>query len=181
MIGLLVRNCSFLRAKLHSQQSTMANFPLFQTTEGEWTSGKLWDILGVKIPLLFTQDPASLADFICHFETRPEDVFVVAYPKSGSWIIAVMIFFFKGTAVTCLFRTFVYKHSLDKTAFYFAFFLPNNNNNNKTSNNNKLYLHFALEWIEGFAGRYEISLRVRERVKYFFKTRREISYLQAAM
>ena len=95
MIGLLVRNCSFLRAKLHSQQSTMANFPLFQTTEGEWTSGKFWDILGVKIPLLFTQDPASLADFICHFETRPEDVFVVAYPKSGSWIIAVMIFFSK--------------------------------------------------------------------------------------
>ena len=32
------------------------------------------------------------------------------------------------------------------------------------------------------ARRYEISLRVlqRERVKYFFNTRREISYLQAA-
>ena len=34
-------------------------------------------------------------------------------------------------------------------------------------------------------GKYEISLRVlkniRERVKYFFNTRREILYLQAAM
>ena len=62
----------------------MAGFPVIQITEGEWTSVKYWDVLGVKIPSFFTKDPELLADYIFHFETRPDDVFVVSYPKSGS-------------------------------------------------------------------------------------------------
>ena len=61
----------------------MASFPVIQITEGEWTSQKFWDILGVKVPEFFTKDPALLADYISNFETRPDDVFVVSYPKSG--------------------------------------------------------------------------------------------------
>ena len=70
--------------KLPTQEFIMASFPSIQITEGEWTSGKYWDILGVKLVTFFTDNPALLADYISNFETRPDDVFVVSYPKSGS-------------------------------------------------------------------------------------------------
>ena len=61
----------------------MASFPNFQVKEGEWTSEKFVDVLGLKIPAFFTSDPQLLCDFISNFQTRQDDVFVVSYPKSG--------------------------------------------------------------------------------------------------
>ena len=72
-------------------QFNMGSFPIIQVTEGEQRSLRLWDVLGVKIPEYFTKHPALLADYISNFETRPDDVFVVSYPKSGSCIFIVIL------------------------------------------------------------------------------------------
>ena len=69
----------------------MASFPIIQVTEGQQRSLRLWDVLGVKFPEFFTKHPALLADYISNFETRPDDVFVVSYPKSGSCIFIVIL------------------------------------------------------------------------------------------
>ena len=69
----------------------MGSFPIIQVTEGEQRSLRLWDVLGVKIPEYFSKHPALLADYISNFETRPDDVFVVSYPKSGSCIFIVIL------------------------------------------------------------------------------------------
>ena len=78
-------------AKQRTQQFNMASFPIIQVTEGEQRSLRLWDVLGVKFPEYFTKHPALLADYISNFETRPDDVFVVSYPKSGSCIFIVIL------------------------------------------------------------------------------------------
>ena len=52
-------------------------------TEGEWKPIVLFDVLGLKIPSHLADDPQLLCDFITNLETRPDDIFVVGFPKSG--------------------------------------------------------------------------------------------------
>ena len=61
----------------------MATFPVLQEREGEWTSDKTVEILGLRIPAYFVPDPQLLQDFITNFQTKADDVFIASYPKSG--------------------------------------------------------------------------------------------------
>ena len=61
----------------------MANFPILQEIEGEWTSSKTVEIMGLRIPAYFTDDPQVLLDYIVNFKMKSDDVFIVSYPKSG--------------------------------------------------------------------------------------------------
>ena len=61
----------------------MANFSILQEIEGEWKSSKTVEIMGLRIPAYFTDDPQALHDYIVNFKTKSDDVFVVSYPKSG--------------------------------------------------------------------------------------------------
>ena len=51
----------------------MASFQIQQEIEGEWTSTKTIEIMGLRIPAYFTTDPQLLHDYIANFQTRSDD------------------------------------------------------------------------------------------------------------
>ena len=68
----------------------MANFPILQEIKGEWRSTKTVEIMGLRIPAYFTDDPQLLYDYIVNFKTKSDDVFVVSYPKAGQFVKIVL-------------------------------------------------------------------------------------------
>ena len=46
----------------------MANFPILQEIKGEWRSAKTMEIMGLRIPAYFTDDPRLLYDYIVNHE-----------------------------------------------------------------------------------------------------------------
>ena len=73
----------------------MANFPILQEIKGEWQSTKTVEIMGLRIPAYFTDDPQLLYDYIVNFKTKSDDVFVVSYPKAGQFV--KIIFYLTGS------------------------------------------------------------------------------------
>ena len=69
------------------RRDTMSTFPVLQESEGEWTSDKTVELLGLRIPAYFVPDPQLLHDFITGFQTRPDDVFVVGWVQEIVWQI----------------------------------------------------------------------------------------------
>nr|XP_058947536.1 sulfotransferase 1B1-like [Pocillopora verrucosa] len=69
----------------------MTSSEVTEVREGDWTTGNLREILGLKIPAYFTSDPQLLSDFITNLRTRPDDVFIASYPKSGTnWLAEIV-------------------------------------------------------------------------------------------
>ena len=81
----------------------MANFPILQEIKGEWKSTKTVEIMGLRIPAYFTDDPQLLYDYIVNFKTKSDDVFVVSYPKAGQFV--KNFFFISQAAQTIAYRT----------------------------------------------------------------------------
>ena len=61
----------------------MTSSEVTEVRESDYTTGNFREVLGLKIQTYFTSDPQLLSDFITNLRTRPDDVFIASYPKSG--------------------------------------------------------------------------------------------------
>jgi len=62
---------------------TMTDFKIVQEHEGEFTGPRHALILGVRVPFYEPNIDQDFEKDFSRFETRPDDIYVVSYPKSG--------------------------------------------------------------------------------------------------
>ena len=61
----------------------MADLTIVQDKEGEYTGPRHALVQGVRIPFYEPNIDKNFEKDLTRFETRPDDVFVLSYPKSG--------------------------------------------------------------------------------------------------
>ena len=84
-----------------------------EVREGDWTTGNFREILGLKIPAYFTSDPQLLSNFITNLQTRPDDVFIASYPKSGeSKLIRWFDTYLQNLTLVALYKASLHKPGL---------------------------------------------------------------------